>query len=220
MKTILKITTFSAILLILAGGLASCNEKENTATSIAGTWKVTALTINGDLMSIGYPPEGSIFQNITIIIPDASMGKIRGNNFFDTIEFEFEIKENQQIDFNFQLQYIENELIIRLKQGVDAYEFATFHQGIAPKELLAKNWNTWLFETDGTESLDVLINRLSKDDNVIHVSRNNTGITLRSVEDIAFRDAIANTVKFAVSNNELTFMDSRGTSSLVVFTNR
>jgi len=70
--------------------------------------------------------------------------------------------------------YVANELIIRLREGVDAYEFATSHQGIYPKRVLAPSLNTWLFGTDGTEDLDVLINRLSQDDRVTHVQRNHT----------------------------------------------
>jgi len=77
--------------------------------------------------------------------------------------------------------YVKNELIIRLKGGVDAEEFAiNSNLGITPKELLAERWNTWLFKTDGTRSLNELIEILSKDPDVVLAQRNHTDITPRN----------------------------------------
>jgi len=68
--------------------------------------------------------------------------------------------------------YVPNELMIQLKEGVDAMEFAVSHQGITPKELLYRNINVWIFKTDGTKELNVLISKLSQDDRVIFVYYN------------------------------------------------
>ena len=43
--------------------------------------------------------------------------------------------------------YVENQLIIWLEPGVDAYEFAANSaQNIRPKDLLSRRLNIWLFE--------------------------------------------------------------------------
>ena len=77
-------------------------------------------------------------------------------------------------------QYVENELLIWLAQGVDATEFAASYPGITPKSLVSGRLNIWLFETDGTEDLKVIIGNLSQNPNVLAVQLNHTGIKLRS----------------------------------------
>ena len=79
--------------------------------------------------------------------------------------------------------YIENELIIWLEKGVDATEFASnASQGIAPKRLLSKRLNIWLFEfTDGIAQRSTRVSNLSKNTNVKHVQNNHTNIILRSI---------------------------------------
>ena len=219
MKT--KITTVTAILLILAGGLISCEKQEQHTTDIAGTWKVKALNVSSnELLNVSLLPDDTLHSEILITIPNATSGHITGNTIHQTFEFElaFEIGEHEQIFIQCFL-YVENQLLIRLAQGVDAHEFAAnSNLGITPKELLASSWNTWLFETDGTKSLDELISILSQDSSVEIVSRNNRGVSERHHRYLhTFFWNICNTAKFNISNNELTFRDSQG-NPLIIFT--
>jgi len=84
------------------------------------------------------------------------------------------------------ITYIENQLLIQLAQGVNAYEFAANSlQSIAPKRLLSKRLNIWLFQfTDDTEQRstqqrNARKNNLSSNSDVIHVQNNHTGIVSR-----------------------------------------
>ena len=177
-----------------------------------GKWKVTDLSIEGEMTDIASPPEYAVYPDFLIVFPDATKGIANGNTFLGKYEVDFEIKENQQIRFFNASHYVENELMIRLKEGIDAIEFAASHQGITPKELLAASWNTWLFETDGTERLTMVINRLSQDDNVIHVQRNH--IVYHRTE----HDPLVNillSVKFNISGDELIFMDSQNNPTII-----
>ena len=195
-------------------------EEEPSTPNISGTWKVKALYMSGELTNIGLPPDDALYSEISITIPESTTGYIIGNTFYNMIEFEFEIEEQQQIRFHNISQYVENELIIRLVQGVDAYEFAAnSNLGITPKELLAASWNTWLFETDGTKPLNELVSILSQNPNVTTVSKNNAGTTIRDSVVQSFIDNIRNTVKFDILNNELIFMNSQD-NPIIVFTNR
>jgi len=183
--------------------------------NIGGLWKVKALSISGELTNIDSPPDDAIYSNISIQILDATQGNIRGNTFYNTINLIFEIKEQQQILVSVP-QYVENELIIQFEEEVDAAEFATnSNLGITPKELLSRRLNIWLFETDGTKALSVLIDILSQNANVKIVQYNHTGITPRGREDRSFQENILNTVKFNTSNNELTFMNSQNNPVIV-----
>ena len=222
MKT--KISLLVGFFLLIVFTATSCKDDGNepepqTTSSIAGIWKVKTLSISGELINIGLPPDDALYSNILIVIPDTTKGNIIGNNFYNMIEFDFEIKEHQQISIRNEIQYVENELIIQLKQGVDAAEFATYYKGIAPKRLLLDELNIWLFETDGTEPLSVIINNLSQNDNVKYVHRNHAGIALRDIEGKYFLENMRNTMKFNLSNNELIFLDTLN-NPIIIFTNK
>ena len=221
MKTFLKFTALSAVLLMLAGGLASCaDNEEQPITDITGTWAVKALYLKaGELENVTLP-SNVLFSEFLIRVPNTTFGRITGNTFHLAFEFTFEIEEYGQI-FMQCLLYNESQLLIQLKQGVDAEKFADNSiLGIIPKELLSERLNIWLFETDGMRSLDELISILSQDPNVKIVSRNNRGVDLR-IDPYwqTFMEHICNTVKFEIINNELIFRDSQG-SPLIVFINR
>jgi len=205
MKT--KLTTVTAILLILAGGLVSCIDKDQLFTDISGTWKVENLCMSGELINIGLPP---LYSEILVTIPETTSGRIISNTSYDTIGFAFEINERKQIHVSrdSETQYVKNELLIWFEQGVDVEVFAISSDlGITPKELLAKELNIWLFETDETRPLDELINILSQNPNVSLVQKNHT-ITPRDVRVQFFMKNMLNTVTFDISNNELIFLDS------------
>jgi len=79
--------------------------------------------------------------------------------------------------------YIENELIIWLKPGVNAHEFAKGTFGdVKPKKLLSRRLNIWLFElTDGTGvQRNARLNTLKLSEDVKYV-QNNHRIATRSV---------------------------------------
>ncbi len=80
-----------------------------------------------------------------------------------------------------QSTYVENEFIIWLEQGVDVSTFITDSNfGIAPKRLLSKRLNIWLFEiTDSKEPRGEKMCRLAKSTNVRVVQNNHTNIMLR-----------------------------------------
>ena len=77
--------------------------------------------------------------------------------------------------------YVENEFIIWLEQGVDAATFAAnANVGIVPKRELSKRLNIWLFEiADKSESREAKMNRLWSNTNVRVVQNNHTNIVLR-----------------------------------------
>ena len=77
--------------------------------------------------------------------------------------------------------YVENEFIIWLEQGVDATTFsANSNVGISPKRMLSKRLNIWLFEiADKAESREVKMERLWKNPEVRVIQNNHTNITLR-----------------------------------------
>lgn len=80
-----------------------------------------------------------------------------------------------------QSTYVENEFIVWLEQGVDVSTFiADSSFGIAPKRLLSKRLNIWLFEiTDSKEPRGEKMCRLAKSTNVRVVQNNHTNIMLR-----------------------------------------
>ena len=80
-----------------------------------------------------------------------------------------------------QSTYVENEFIVWLEQGVDVSTFITDSSfGIAPKRLLSKRLNIWLFEiTDSKEPRGEKMCRLAKSTNVRVVQNNHTNIMLR-----------------------------------------
>ena len=77
--------------------------------------------------------------------------------------------------------YVENEFIIWLEQGVDASTFAAnSNTGITPKRLLSQRLNIWLFEiTDKAVSREIKMERLGKNPDVRVIQNNHTNITLR-----------------------------------------
>ena len=77
--------------------------------------------------------------------------------------------------------YIENEFIIWLEQDVDASTFAAnSNTGIAPKRMLSKRLNIWLFEiTDSKEPREEKMHRLTQNADVRVVQNNHTNIMLR-----------------------------------------
>jgi hypothetical protein len=217
MKTLtFKLAMVSAVLLMLAGMFVSCKEKEKTTvTRINGTWNVKTLNIEGVMTDIGPLPDSAHYPNISITIPDALQGQIEGNTFSNPILIDFEIKEHQQIRIGNYVEYVENELLIQFEQGVDAANFAAgcVHK-IVPKRLLSKRLNIWLFETDGTEKLSVIISDLSQDANIKYIQYNHAGIELRE-EATSFKENIHNTMMFEISNNELRFIDSQNNPVIV-----
>lgn len=84
------------------------------------------------------------------------------------------------------VNYVENEFIVWLDQGVDASDFALqSNTGIIPKRLLSKRLNIWLFEiADKTESREVKMDRIERHPAVRLIQNNHTNIHLReSVPD-------------------------------------
>ena len=77
--------------------------------------------------------------------------------------------------------FVENEFIIWLEQGVDAATFATnSNAGITPKRMLSKRLNIWLFEiNDNKELREDKIRRLNANADVRVIQNNHTNITLR-----------------------------------------
>ena len=77
--------------------------------------------------------------------------------------------------------YIENEFIIWLEPDIDASTFAAnSNAGIAPKRLLSKRLNIWLFEiTDSKVTRAEKMRRLTKNENVRLIQNNHTNIVLR-----------------------------------------
>jgi|GEM_PF-4008430 len=197
-----------------------CYNDNSESEEISGTWEVKSISVFGKLTDIGLAPDDALYSNILIEIPDEEQGYIEGNTFYNKIEFEFEKNEYQQIYIHNGSQYVENELLIWLEQGVDATQFAAnSNEGITPKRLLSKRLNVWLFETDGTIPLRLIISNLSQHPDVTTVSYNHAGITLRDsdreIEVNHFIENIRNIVKFEISNNELKFMDSRNNIVIV-----
>ena len=79
--------------------------------------------------------------------------------------------------------YVENEFIIWLEQGVDAASFAArSNEAIAPKELLSKDLNIWLFEIKGdVKHRGQIMQNLSRNGDIRHIQNNHTNITMRDV---------------------------------------
>ncbi len=77
--------------------------------------------------------------------------------------------------------YVENEFIIWLEQDVDPATFAAnSNAGIAPKRLLSKRLNIWLFEiADSKEAREDKMLRLAKSADVRVIQNNHTNIVLR-----------------------------------------
>lgn len=88
--------------------LCSCTKnkdkgnEEKIISPINGKWEVKALTISGILTTIDSPMnghEGTCCSDISIEIPNSTQGTINGHTFYNTISFEFEIRDPQQISF-------------------------------------------------------------------------------------------------------------------------
>ena len=79
------------------------------------------------------------------------------------------------------ISYVENEFIIWLEPGVDAYTFAdNANTGILPKRLLSERLNIWLFEvSDSKEPRDDKMNRIAVNADVRVIQNNHTNIILR-----------------------------------------
>lgn len=77
--------------------------------------------------------------------------------------------------------YVENEFIIWLEQGVDASTFAVNSGvGITPKRLLSERLNIWLFEiSDSKQPREDKMHRLATNNDVRIVQNNHTNIQLR-----------------------------------------
>ena len=77
--------------------------------------------------------------------------------------------------------YVENEFIIWLEPGVDAYTFAdNINAGILPKRLLSERLNIWLFEiSDSKEPKEDKMNRIAVNADVRVIQNNHTNIKLR-----------------------------------------
>ena len=79
--------------------------------------------------------------------------------------------------------YVENEFIIWLEQGVDASTFAVNSEvGITPKRLLSERLNIWLFEiSDNKGPREDKMNRLTTNPDVRLIQNNHTNIMLREL---------------------------------------
>ena len=77
--------------------------------------------------------------------------------------------------------YVENEFIIWLEQGVDASTFAANSDaGIAPKRILSQRLNIWLFENvDSKAPRDEKMRHLTRNADVRLIQNNHTNIVLR-----------------------------------------
>ena len=77
--------------------------------------------------------------------------------------------------------YVENEFIIWLEQGVDAATFAAnSNVGVSPKRLLSKRLNIWLFEiSDSKKPRENIISCLHSNADVHVIQNNHTNIVLR-----------------------------------------
>jgi len=95
--TIFKISAFVLLLSLMGAGC----EKENhlDKQEISGYWKVFKQNISGEFESSTTPPGNAIYTDISIVIPDTTKGNISGNTFFNSIEADFEIEKEQQINF-------------------------------------------------------------------------------------------------------------------------
>jgi len=188
-----------------------------SSNSIYGVWKVKSLNISGELIDI-QTPNDALFPNILITIPEVTQGYIDGSTFYNVIEIKFKIKEYQQIRIYNVQGFLENNLIIQLKQGIDVYEFAAnCSQGIVPiYNFLEGRELFWVFETDGTKSLNEIMCNLSQNPNVMQVRKRYVNLT-RFIEK-SFAENMRNTVKFNLSNKELKFMDAQD-NLVIVFIN-
>ena len=78
------------------------SEKEiifQLSEQLTGNWEVKSQNLSGGLTNIISPPENAHYSYISIQIPDTIKGYITGNTFYNTIGVNFEIKDNQQINF-------------------------------------------------------------------------------------------------------------------------
>ena len=77
--------------------------------------------------------------------------------------------------------YVENEFIIWLEQGVDASTFAANSDaGIAPKRILSQRLNIWLFEiVDSKAPREKQMRHLTRNADVRLIQNNHTNIVLR-----------------------------------------
>jgi len=222
MKKLNKLFLISAIFFVshsLMYGQKMEQERDGYV-KVDGVWKVKAQRIEGVLTNIGIPsrPEFANYGDISIVIPDIVSGNIKGNNFYHAIRFKFEIEKHQQIRIFRYGGYVDNQLMIGLGQNVDVEDFASYYSymGIFQIRNLIDNFNWWLFGTDGTVDLDVIINVLSQEDNVSSISYNSSSIMFPCIQTTSFRDNMFNVVKFNISNSELIFMDSRD-NPIIVF---
>ena len=183
-------------------------------TNISGAWEVNILSIKR-YHYFESPSEDDVYPDFIIEIPDATVGVATGNTFRGKFEIEFEIKENQQIRFDNESEYVENELRIFFVEGVDAMEFAASHQGITPKRRLNSSGSLWVFETDGTENLSVVINRLLQDDNVERVERYPAYYTRGEMSPLR---VLILSDTFIVSDDDLIFVDT--SNNLILDFNR
>ena len=90
-------------------------------------------------------------------------------------------EKKSEVETSDSKTYVENEFIIWLEQGVDASNFAIqSNAGIAPKRMLSKRLNIWLFQiNDRAESHEAKMDRLSKNADVKVIQNNHTNIYLR-----------------------------------------
>lgn len=99
---ILKISIINLLLLSLFVVLigAGC-EDENISEdpNLIGSWQIYKQSISGELESCIDLPDNAHFPDISIVVSDTTKGIISGNTFYNTIGVDFEIKDEQQINF-------------------------------------------------------------------------------------------------------------------------
>ncbi|HPM11412.1 MAG TPA: hypothetical protein PK941_13330 [Paludibacter sp.] len=86
-------------LLLFGIGCSKDEPEKEEDSAINGNWVVKAISISGELTNIGAPPDNASYSNISITIPDTTLGSINGNTFMNQIWVSFEIKEHKHISF-------------------------------------------------------------------------------------------------------------------------
>ena len=77
-----------------------CDDEDITQElNLRGSWQVYKQIVSGELKDCIDLPEGALFPDISIVVPDTTKGIISGNTFYNRIGVDFEIGDKQQIDF-------------------------------------------------------------------------------------------------------------------------
>ena len=145
----------------LIGKDLETDESTNGTPNISGTWKVKKISISGELKNV-VPSDDASYSAITIKLPETTQGYISGNTFINTINIEFEIKEDRQI-------------ILKNYDGTRRAE---------------DEWG-WAFKSHIMSERSFIMNKLASSADVRHVQNNHTNITLRRItNDVQFMHSV------------------------------